>query len=731
MKFYYVRNQVTKDLAECVPWEFVSPVAPSDKVRHDKQERQYWYRNPGTDWNFYTAVEPTNPNIRVSNENPPRFIHGFVADYDTRIPDNRIDEAIAALKIKPSKVEKSLGGNCRLVWLCARPLAVDTVEFATYVLQAARKWLDLDILPALDSSAFEDPARTYCNGAEWRDTGHGPVPENSLQAFFVKCGRDYNFKGGEANEIPLEDIEKEIKRQFPHFDWPGTFQNDSQGPSFWIPDSVSPLSAMVKPAGMFTFAAHAAKPFYSWADILGVDFVKTYGDNSLAAATADIYWDGRNFWMLKSGVYAGLNQAEMLNYFETRCGMKPTSKKCKEALRHIYDANYISGAAPFVFRPTGLIKFMGKPTLNVYMNQPLQPSEEVSTWGTEGKFPFLSYWLDSLFEPAHQKDHFLAWFKAFYESALKSMPMPGQNIFLMGGPGTGKTLLSRKVIALAVGGFSDASDYLVRGASFNSHLLEYPVWAVDDDTVGDNPQAQTHFAAALKKIAANQQHSYNKKFCVATMVEWMGRGIITSNMDYISSRILGQTDNTSLDKTNIFRCSSVSRITFPSRYELEKIIERELPYLLAWLLQWNPPEEVKRDVRYGYAAYHEPSLLEQSHQTSRSATFKEVLIEELRNYFTQNPNDTEWRGNVAQLFRLLCCNPFNDTIVRAWKPEQVNRYMEQIQREGLLKCATESGELKTRLWVFYRPDMGPPATLTPQIVAPPQAPPTSSIFQKV
>lgn len=121
-----------------------------------------------------------------------------------------------------------------------------------------------------------------------------------------------------------------------------------------------------------------------------------------------------------------------------------------------------------------------------------------------------------------------------------------------------------------------------------------------------------------------------------------------------------------------------------------------------WLLNWEPPACIPRDGRYGFAPYHESTIINQTHQTSKSAPLKEILIEELAAYFVAFPEATEWRGNVSQLYRMLQSNPLNDFILRSYKMELVNRYLELIEREGIVRCKTELGPNKTRVWSFER-----------------------------
>lgn len=698
---FAVANLTSQSLAPCVPWEFQPAELPSPKVRGDKPERQAFYRNPNTQWMFYSGIEPSNPNMRTSKENPPRLIHAFVADFDAKIPDDRLDEVVASMTYKPAWIERSLGGNARLVWLLPNPLIVDTYDFSVAVLLAAKDWLQLALLPALDEGAFLDPCRLLCNGADWRATGHGALSAAAVQNFFVSCGKRFRFKGEEKSSgIPLEIIEPALKERYPAFDWPTDFVVDSQGPSFWIPGSLSPLSAIVNQNGMFSFADHAEKPFFTWLDLLGPEFVAKYEEDSISKATANIHWDGKHFWRKIDAAYYSLAKDELLTYFEVEC--KLAKKKVQEALSHIHNAGRVSWAAPYVFRPMGRITFLNRAVLNTYTNHIVSPSTEKTAWGAQGKFPFLSLLFDNLFDPSEQLAHFLAWWKHFYLSGVNLQPMPGQNTFLMGGVNVGKTLTNRKIIGRSVGGFMDASEYLMRSGTFNSELFEVPLWCVDDETMGESSQTQSMFQAMLKKTAANQQFRHSKKFEVGALTEWMGRVIITANLDYISSRALGPLDGNIADKTNVFRCSAESKIQFPSRHTLEDLIGKELPFLLCWLLEWEPPDFVIRDVRFGYRAYHDPRLLDHSHQSGRSAPFKELLIESLKKYFDENQDVPEWRGSVTKIFQLIQSDPLNDFTLRSFRVEQANRYLEMIQRDRVVPCRTEVGEMKTRLWIFGR-----------------------------
>jgi len=692
MKFFACGNLIEKVLVPCIPWEYKPDQMPSEKVKQDKNERQIFYRTHNTKWNFYTSIEPANCNQRLSKDNPAKFIHAFVADYDVRIPDDRIDEAVASMSIKPQWIERSLGGNCRLVWLLSRPMAVETTDFAVWILQMARKWLSLDLLPGLDSPAFENPTRLYCNGAAWRKVLGSPdaVSEIQLQSFYVEAIKKFKFKAPEGNEIPLEVVEAAIKERFPGFSWPSAFDLDTQGPSFWIAESVSPLSAIIKAEGMLTFSAHASKPFYPWSEILGKDFVKEINEGAIAKATLDIYHDGQAYWRKIDGIYQSVNESAMKIYLKKGCGIP--EKKIEDTLFHLHENARVVGAAPFVYRTPGLIEYNHRKVLNTWRNNVMRPSETYSEnlWVLD--------FLKQLFGPI-QFEWFLAWYKHFYTSGYELLPRPGQNIFILGVANRGKTFALRHVVGATVGGFVDAAKYIVQGDDFGSENYHVPLWAIDDETPGNSLSAHDRFSAMLKKAAANQEFRVNEKFRVPVTVEWAGRIGITANMDFTSSRILGSLDNSSAEKTCVYRCTT-DKIDFPERYELQKRLKTELPQLCAYALAWTPPDYIARDGRYGYLPYHDAHLIDQTHQTSRAAPIKEILLEQLKDFFAQTPEATEWRGTLTQLARLLNSNPMNDFLLRGYKLEQINRFLEVLQKDGMIKCFVETGENKSRLWIF-------------------------------
>ena len=731
--FFAARNLVSNSIAPCVPWEFKVTSEISLQIRKDKESRQEWYKTESTEHQFYTGLEPLNPNLRINRENnPPIVLHAFVADYDVPISEERANEVIAKMPIKPTYWERSLGGNLRLVWVLAVPIRLESYEFCVYLLTAAIKYLSLGLLPGLDEGAFKSPTRLYCNGGIWGATGAAPVSHVNSQSFLVECAKKFRWPEKEETTIPLDIVYTELLKKYPSMDWPSDFAVDTGGPSFWVDGSTSSNSALVKPGGMFSFAMHAAKQFTPWDDalLLGSEFCKQFKNESVTKATTDVFFDNRTHWRKfkdpKAGeAYKPMGDRELANYLKCDCNLStkpgPSGKsQVEEAQRHIYNNNRVTGALPFAFYRPGPMYWQGNYYLNTYNAKCIQPAPGEHQWGPQGSFPHLSAHFDTFFTTVEQLGHFLAWWKYLYYAALNYLPLSGQNVFLFGGVGIGKTMTGRMLVGASVGGFADASDFMIRNQTFNAHLFRSCLWVVDDEAPSNTEAALQHFMMNTKKLAANSEFLYNEKFLTSSMVPFNGRCFITANLDFISSRALSGMDNNSLDKTHLFKCVSNRDFKFPGRMEWAAIVEKELPCFLSWLLNsFQVPEDVKPDGRFGYLAHHESSLLEQGYQTSKAAGFKECLIKMLVRWFAENPEAKEYIGGATDILALMKAE--TGDILKA-NVDTVNRSIDTLMKENSLSITTStSGQHNLRL--IHIPRFTPAIVATvPAPTAPPEEP---------
>lgn len=719
MKIFHCDNLTSRVLrCEVAPWEFVQTESITAQIRHDKSERQNWYHNPATKHHFYSLVEPWNPNQRCSKkDNPPRLLHGFAVDYDMVMDDAYVDRALSQWKIKPAWTEASLGGKRRMLWTLDEPFVVGDYDFASFILDRSAEWLQMHLLPGIDLPALTAPDRMLCNGcAGWRKLG-GSIPPAQAQHFFMQCGRAYQYKPADVVNIPIGEIEKELKQKYSRFaGWEGGFNYEAQGLSFWIDGSESPKSAIVKAEGMFTFSAHAAKPFYSWKELLGADFVNRYTAECMNTATRDIYYDGQKYWRLNPGKRC--LEAEDLNavqrHMKVNAGIstkadKDGTSQMERALQYISDYKRVDSAAPILFRPPGVLTICNKTVLNTLTeSRVLKPSGGTTTWGPGGEFPFISMVLDNLFEPASQLRHYLSWLSHFYRSALAGEGRAGQAVYLIGGPGMGKTANNTLIVGGLVGGFADGSKFITGQDQFGAELFENPLIIVDDETVSSNDNQKVKMEAIVKQLVANAFQRTRQLYIKAGMTEWYGRLMFGGNLDLVSTRIIPALAEGMRDKVNFYRVADKENrpnLKFPSQPEIVQFVEKELPFFAQYLLDYIIPSEFIGDSRFHVIAYHDPILRERSAQSTRAAQFAELLYEQLAAYFRDHPTAEEYRATSTSLSRDIISNPLNQEILRTLRAEQVTRYLEQLVRDGTFPCQVETVSHAIRVWRFGRVEL--------------------------
>lgn len=716
---FALQNLSSINVIRCeAPWEFKGAIP--DHVRADKKGRDTWMTAPATRHNAYSFIEGLNPNRRITadkdeNSNPPYRIHGFVADYDAPISDEDALKALETFTPKPQYVERTLSGYLRLVWRFESPMLVPSDKFLKFFLKGVLEFFPVDkLLPGFDMGAWVEPNRYYTNSCDWREIeGAKPVPVERLKGWMVQVGTKFGWtKEADATEIPLNVIQEALDKKYPRFsEWPGEFSLHAQGPSFWVDDSTSPKSAIVRETGMQTFSAHAAKGFYSWADLLDHAFTQSYKADNLGRAVEDIYFDGRSYWRKDPGDrWSAWDYNRIRDHLQTTRKLNPKRDKvtCSSdidrAMEYIHDYQKVEGAGPFIFRPPGVIRLYdsGKSFLNICNTRVLAPSGQKEVWGPEGNFPWLSRFLDLLFDPVWQKEWFLAWWKVYYESGHFRKPTFGHAVFLVGPSGVGKSLLS-KIVGTSVGGYVDATQFLLGNDSFNSELWEFAHWAIDDAVFGTTFTSKRHFSEMVKAIVANESFRCNEKFKKATRVLWQGRAMVTLNDDLESLRAIPDLGISILDKLMLFRATKDIGFEFPPSEEIDRIIAAELPHFLQWLLDMQIPDEVRGPNRFTVRAYHEPTLMQTAEQSSATAGFLEILEDWKQEYFEiREPKAEVWQGTGTQLYKEFLVDTRSGVLLRHLTADRVGQLLAQLKIKGHNLDWEEDENTGTRRWTIYK-----------------------------
>lgn len=650
MRFPCIANLVTQDVEMAEPWSFVPSVPKFKAKKHYKE----WLSQDSTEHCLYSGFTGLIPSLRIHKDaNPIHSVHALVADFDAEIKDEDLSSMLErAGDSAPNWVHMTPSGGARLVWIIERPVLIPSSAVLMKMLRIAAKSLDIrGLLPGFDyQDAFLNPTIYYDVGRDWMEVDGSQVMSASLiEGWIMKASENTKWQG---EEIPLEAIEQQVQAKFPNR-WNGPFVEGARGVRFWDPIADNPTAAIVRPTGMQCFTGSAG--FVPWSKIFGPQFVEQFTSAHLGDVINGVWYDGKNYWYQSAdGKWEARAEREMARWLKVEQGLAAEKEKnatfseVEHALYMVDQHRRVVGAAPFVYLPPGMIEFMGKRVLNTARVTPLHPAESVADWGD--RFPWISNFLEKFFDNDDQLLYFLSWLKRFYCSALDGSPSQGQALFIAGEPGQGKTLLSNRIVSGLVGGHQDAAQFLLGASSFNKELFHHGLWTVDDATPGDSAADHKKFSSLLKKVTANTTFEYHAKFQDSVMVEWTGRVVITGNLDAESLRILPDLDTSILDKIMLFRAATIDKM-FPERHVLQSTITRELPYLAAWLVEFEIPDEcVSAQARYGVKGYHHPELRLAAGESTDAAVLEEIL-HSFMSQRAQNGDNSVWTGTATALMQ--------------------------------------------------------------------------------
>lgn len=706
IKLPSIPNLTSSAVEFVCPWEYQGNIPDDVRGPKAKALRLTWQQDPTTSHNFFSGWEGLNDSSRVSDKddaNPPYKLHAIVADYDAPLTDAEISSGLERMgNYLPAYFGRSLSGNVHAVWLLESPVIVPTGEFAVEFLRALNKRLPLDRFGVrLDGPALTRPGQYYCNGCQWYSVSDYRLPKSLVQGWLVETAEKFNFRS-EGIRIPLDVAWVELQKLWPQATWPGDFVEGSQGPSFFIEGSTSPKSAILKPEGIYTFSEHATKPWWSWRDLLGAQFVDGFESKSIGGAVENIYFDGRNYWREDGNgrwaPYAKEDTAAHLFIARDvpKSAAKGQASMLDKCLEHVRQWQRVDGACPFVFRPSGPIRSSGAVVLNTFTRRAAVPADFPVKWG-DPSIGFITWLVDGLLASPDQLDYLLSWLHHFYVGAHNFDLQSGQNIFLVGGPGAGKTLFSTRLIAPLVGGHVTAEDYLMGNTTFNSQLFESAYWTIDDNLAATDVASHRRFSTLIKRMAANTTFEYHAKFQTPVQVSWRGRVCVTMNADEESIRMLPDLDISILDKICLFKASDQSR-SFPSSTEVERSLRQELPAFARFLLDYQVPDHCRGGSRYGITSYHEPSLIRTANHSSRTFAFAELIDDWRREYFEENTND--WMGSAYQLLYLMNKDPARAATMRSLNNAQMSSQLAALKNRGYpIECEeTDHG----RTWIVRR-----------------------------
>lgn len=640
MKFYCLPNLSSQDVFEGDP---LNP--PEMPDFEDKKEFRAWCEKPNTNYLFFSHVEGVTPSNRITVANSPYRLHGVTADFDSEQTPDEVRSIVsrnAPAGLLPRYLSFTFSGNVRLTWEFAEPMLVDSSEVSEKFMRILYGRLGMNnLLAGFDQSSLK-LAQYFAAGSGWEEfPGWKPISERMLSSWWYDAATQTKMKV-DGPKIPIAAVAAEVEKR-----WPGRIEKLEEGlrlPLFWIEPFENRVGSQVGEFGMLCYSSRAGKSFCSWQEILGPEFMRQFHSERVGKAVDGLFFDGDKYWArLATGEWADSKKEDTSADLEIECGLTPG--EVKKALNVIRKTRRVFGVFPFIHNKNTVIQTDQGACLNVSRIKLVKSAEE------DGESPWLDEFFTKLWDPKfpEQYDYFMSWFHRLYTTARDGEMKQGQAVFIAGPTGQGKTLLGRKIVGAALGGFADAASYILGKTEFNKEAAEKAVWCVDDNRGGSTWEKHDELSNAIKRMVANPSIPYHPKYRDATTLTWMGRIMVTCNLDAASLSILPVIDDSNMEKIMLFKASDwLPSFEYPDG--IEPVIAKELPFFLRKLEGWSIPDAVRDKARFGVHFWHHPELLEESAYSSASGQLSELMPMLIRNMKdSDNKDETERWMTAAEI----------------------------------------------------------------------------------
>ena len=684
-----------------------SEARPERPPLKTKEAYRAWCADPATDHAFISLVEPENPRAAVNADNPPRLLHGVIADYDSpRVAEMAADmgrlvrevaKAVPYFEAAPAYACRTWSGKARLVWEFEEPVPASNGALLKAFLKAFRDESKARmLLPGLDLKAWENPGQYYEIGTEWTpvpcgaSAGPRRVPADTARRLLFDASRGLHLAGDGHASIPMDVVAAEVGKRWPGR-WPGAFEPGARGPLFWIDDGIGRTGCQVTPDGMVCYSDRAGSPFLSWKDILGAPFVREFEEKRIREASKDVWFlTGAGRYLLKDPAIEGhwitLSKEDyVMRLKKAGYTNRPVRKgaglsEIEDALVTIQNTRAVDGVAPFIFNKAETVVLGGETLLNnSTLRSPMAPADD----GDERFWPFLWKWFDEAFVDTpgmpRTKEFVWAWFKRFWQEAFDGHPKAGHALILAGPVNAGKSLFGARIVGGAMGGFEDVGEVLVEGHAFNKAMAHSAVWMIDDQKAAATARDAKRFAEAIKKAVASPWVNYHPKYMDAKRLPWKGRVVLTTNLDFDSLEIIPRLDGSILDKLMLVRMKEDFRPDFPPDHVLEPMILAELPHFLAFLRDWTPPPEIAgATARFGLAPIHDQDLVERAREMNPEHRTTEAIDFWKRGMADSTKPPEVWEGTSTALLAEFGNYPNMAPIIKSYSPISLGKALVKI-----------------------------------------------------
>jgi len=426
-----------------------------------------------------------------------------------------------------------------------------------------------------------------------------------------------------------------------------------------------------------------------------------------------VHFDGRTYYRKKPHTEANEwleDSTEVVKrHLEVNFGLSSRSingnpSEVKQALSHIETHQRIAGQMPRLYSDQPIFRRDNKVYLNNNTCFACEMADEPQTWGTN--FPLSAKWLDAILAMEDQRKYLDAWIHYAYKPSKDGKPIKLPTLFLVGGVGIGKTLFSNCLLSGLLGGHTDATKYFLGQETTNENLVTHGLATVDDQENTSSRSQKNTFSAILKKITANHNISYRKMYKGPVDTIWMGKTIVTCNLDAKSMESIPNMDLSNMDKLLILRCVEDRKTwgwDFPADVEEQLLAER--PYFARYYYDLTPDPDAIGSNRFTVKPFIDPKIFEHAEASSDSAIIEEIILKWRDNFFKNEHKESYWDGSaidvVSELERFYAGEAGSGkAIMKDIGPRSIQNHFKDFSSKGYKWL--EQLEKKTNRRMCYR-----------------------------
>ena len=277
-----------------------------------------------------------------------------------------------------------------------------------------------------------------------------------------------------------------------------------------------------------------------------------------------------------------------------------------------------------------------------------------------GDWPMIRTFLENRLRDGEidQLPHLLAWLKQAVTSLRNGERRPGHLLVLVGGSDSGKSFTQEHLITPLLGGrASDPLRYLLGDSQFTGALFGCEHLMMQELPSGLDGKSRAMLGENLKQLIANESVPLRAMYQEPISVTPYRRVSVSLNDNVERLKTFPALTSDFSDKVILLRLNAnaepMNNGSDAGRAAFREAVERELPALVAFLLAWEIPAELRTSAhagRFGFDAWQHPAITATLYEQEPESVVLWV-IDHSGLFQGDNGQQTAWGWDSAESLR--------------------------------------------------------------------------------